>query len=59
MTKTIKQQVEELDKIIDWFNNAEDFEIEQATKKYQAAQQLVAAIKADLEQKRNQITEIK
>lgn len=59
MTKTIKQQVEELDKIIDWFNSVDDFEIEQAIEKHQAAQQLLAAIKADLDQKRNQITEVK
>ena len=58
MTKTIKQQFDEVNQIIEWFNNVDDFEIETATVKYQQAKQLLAEIKKQLDQQQNQIDKL-
>ncbi len=59
MAKTIKQQLDEIDQIIEWFNNVEEFELEAAGEKYRQAQQLIAEVREQLKQKQIQIEELK
>lgn len=57
-TKTIKEQMQEIEQILQWFDQADDFEVEQATEKYQRAYELLQELRLDLETKKNQIEEL-
>lgn len=57
-TKTIKEQMQEVEQILQWFDQVEDFEVEQATEKYQRAYELLQELRLDLETKKNQIEEL-
>lgn len=56
--KTIKQQMEEIEQILNWFDQAENFEVEKATENYQRAYELLQELRLDLETKKNQIEEL-
>lgn len=56
--KTIKQQMEEIEEILNWFDQAGDFDVEKATEKYQQAYELLQELRLDLETKKNQIEEL-
>lgn len=56
--KTIKQQMEEIEQILQWFDQAENFEVEKATENYQRAYELLQELRLDLETKKNQIEEL-
>lgn len=56
--KTIKQQMEEIEEILNWFDQANDFDVEKATEKYQQAYELLQELRLDLETKKNQIEEM-
>jgi Glu-tRNAGln amidotransferase C subunit. len=56
--KTIKQQMEEIEEILNWFDQANDFDVEKATEKYQQAYELLQELRLDLETKKNQIEEL-
>lgn len=51
---TINQKLEQLDQQIEWFYG-EDFSLEQAAEKYQAAATAVKEIESDLSEIKNQI----
>jgi len=57
--KTIKQQMEEIEEILNWFDQASDFDVEKATEKYQQAYELLQELRLDLETKKNQIEELR
>ncbi|MDO4870791.1 MAG: hypothetical protein Q3996_01725 [Candidatus Saccharibacteria bacterium] len=56
--KTIKQQMEKIEEILNWFDQASDFDVEKATEKYQQAYELLQELRLDLETKKNQIEEL-
>ncbi len=57
-TKTsISQKMKNLDEQIEWFYG-EDFDVDAAVQKYQAASQLAQEIKQDLSELKNEITVI-
>lgn len=56
--KTIQQQIQELQRILDWFDG-DDFELEDAIKKYHKAEQLASAIDQRLNDVKNEITVLK
>lgn len=56
--KTIKQQMEEIEEILNWFDQANDFDVEKATEKYQQAYELLQELRLDLETKKNRIEEL-
>ena len=56
--KTIKQQMEEIEEILNWFDQSSDFDVEKATEKYQQAYELLQELRLDLETKKNRIEEL-
>ena len=56
--KTINQKIEELRQTVAWFES-DDFDIEQAIERYQAAEKLASDIEKDLNGLRNKITVLK
>jgi len=56
--KTISQKIEELRQIAAWFES-DDFDIEQAIERYQAAEKLAGEIEKDLDGLRNKVTILK
>lgn len=57
MTKKIKTQMADLDKIMTWFEG-DEFDLEQAIAKYQQAQAIVKNINKQLDEVKNQIKEL-
>lgn len=55
--KSLKQYMAELDQIIAWFES-DEFDLELALAKYQAAKAIVAKIEEGLQQLKNQIIKI-
>ena len=53
--KTITKKMEELENLTAWFTS-EDFSIDEALEKYQAAQSLAREVESDLQNLRNEIT---
>jgi exonuclease VII small subunit len=56
--KTISQKIEELRQMAAWFES-DDFDIEQAIERYQAAEKLAGEIEKDLDGLRNKVTILK
>lgn len=56
--KTIQQQMQDLQQIINWFDS-EDFALEDAVKKYHEAEQLASIIDKRLNDVKNEITVLK
>ena len=56
--KTISQKIEELRQMAAWFES-DDFDIEQAIERYQAAEKLAGEIEKDLDGLRNTVTILK
>ncbi|USN96341.1 MAG: exodeoxyribonuclease VII small subunit [Candidatus Nomurabacteria bacterium] len=56
--KTIQEKIEELDKLVAWFEG-EDFELEQASTKLKEAAKLATEIERDLEVVANDIQLVK
>lgn len=56
--KTISQKIEELRQMAAWFES-DDFDIEQAIERYQAAEKLASEIEKDLNGLRNKVTILK
>ena len=56
--KTISQKIEELRQMAAWFES-DDFDIEQAIERYQAAEKLAGEIEKDLNGLRNKVTILK
>lgn len=56
--KTISQKIEELRQMAAWFES-DDFDIEQAIERYQAAEKLAGEIEKDLDCLRNKVTILK
>lgn len=54
---TIKQQLAELDRILEWFEG-DKFEIEQALEQYQLAEKLVKQLEESLKEQKNQIIKL-
>lgn len=52
--KSLGEQIAELDRQVEWFYS-DDFKLEEAVAKYQAAAKLAKRIEADLESLRNEI----
>lgn len=57
-SKSIKQKLAELDKLVAWFEQ-DDIEIEQALKKFEEAEKLAAEISDELQTAKNKIEIIK
>lgn len=57
-SKSIKQKLAELDKLVAWFEQ-DDIEIEQALKKFEQAEKLAAEISDELQTAKNKIEIIK
>lgn len=55
--KTINQKIAELDEQVEWFYG-EDFSLDQAAKKYEAAVKKAKEIEKDLSELKNQISVI-
>jgi exonuclease VII small subunit len=58
MTKsnaTIKDKMQELQKMIDWFNS-DDFSLEQAKEKFDTAKTLASALEHTLDELKNEVT---
>jgi exodeoxyribonuclease VII small subunit len=53
--KTIKQNLAQLEKLVEWFSG-DDIDIEQAVSKYEAGAKLAAEIKTQLESEKNRVT---
>ena len=56
--KTISQKIEEVRQMAAWFES-DDFDIEQAIERYQAAEKLAGEIEKDLDGLRNKVTILK
>jgi|AntRauTorckE6833_2_1112554.scaffolds.fasta_scaffold13764_3 exonuclease VII small subunit len=56
--KTVKEKIEELGKLVEWFDG-EDFELETATDKFKAAKALSEEIEKDLNSLKNDINVVK
>ena len=56
--KTISQKIEELRQMAAWFES-DDFDIEQAIERYQAAEKLASEIEKALDGLRNKVTILK
>lgn len=54
---TIKQQLAELDQILEWFEG-DEFEIEQALERYQLAEKLVKKLEKSLKDQKNRIIKL-
>jgi exonuclease VII small subunit len=54
MKKKINEKIEELNERVEWFYG-EDFKLEEASEKYQAATKLAKEIEADLKDLKNEI----
>ena len=56
--KTIQSKINELNKLVEWFDS-EDFSLEQAMDKFQKAEALAEAIESDLKSLKNDIQVVK
>lgn len=52
--QSLNQKIEQLDKEVEWFYS-DEFELEQATKKYKDAVKLAKEIEKDLDELKNEI----
>ena len=56
--KTINQKMDELNESVEWFYS-DDFNLEEATKKYESATKLAKEIEKDLNELKNKIEVLK
>lgn len=56
--KTIKQKIDDLNKLIAWFGS-EDFELEKAVDKFEEASKLAESVDEDLKNLKNEVTVLK
>lgn len=56
--KSIRDQLSELDSIIDWFNQ-EEFDLDEALTKFESGMKMVDSIKTQLSSMENKITVLK
>lgn len=56
-TMTIEQKIDELEKLVAWFDG-EDFELEKAMTHYEQAQKLAGEIESDIETLKNSIEQV-
>jgi len=57
--KSMKQHMEELGKILAWFDSSEELDVEAALKKVKQAAELIKASKKRLKEVENEFNEIK
>ncbi len=55
--KTIKQQIDELNNLLAWFEG-DEFDLDQAIEKYQLAKEIVAEISQQIESLKNDLIQV-
>lgn len=58
-TKNLSQSLKELDKIINWFDEQEEVDVENGLQKVKQGFQLIAEVKQKLKEAENEFEEIK
>jgi exodeoxyribonuclease VII small subunit len=56
--KTLQQKIDQLDELIEWFNQ-EDFSIEEALERFKKADKIASEIESQLDGLKNEITILK
>lgn len=57
--KNLSQSLKDLDKIVDWFDEQEEVDIENGLKKVKAGVRLITEIKKQLKEVENEFVEVK
>jgi len=55
MKVNLQKEIEELNKIVEWFESS-DFDVNEAIEKYKSAEKLAKKINSDLKQLKNEVT---